>query len=137
MALTLDRAQTIVDASLTKARQMGVKIAVVVVDSSGILAAAARMDGSGFLAPEIAQSKAYTAAAYRRDSGEMVERFGSRPLFAASMSALTDGRVLWGRGGFVLREGDQIVGAVGVSGGTEDEDCEVAQAGAGAFKSGA
>ena len=136
MSLTLDRSQSIVAASVAKGREIGVKIAVVVVDSSGILAAAARMDGSGFLAPEIAQSKAYTAAAYRRDSGEMVERFQSRPLFAASMSALTDGRVLWSRGGFVLREGDQIVGAVGVSGGTEDEDCEVAQAGVAAFKSG-
>jgi uncharacterized protein GlcG (DUF336 family) len=133
MDLTLKQAYMVISACEQRAREMGKSFAIAVVGAEGHLKAAVRMDGAAFLTPEIAQAKAYTAAFYRRDTENVVAGFQNRPIFAASMSALTNGRVLYGRGGFVLQDGGAVVGAVGVSGSTEDDDSDVGRAGVAAF----
>ncbi len=133
MDLTLKQAYTVIGACEQRAREMGKSFAIAVVGAEGHLKAVVRMDGAAFLTPDVAQAKAYTAAFYRRNTEDIVAAFQNRPIFAASMSALTNGRVLYGRGGFVLQDGGEVVGAVGVSGSTEDDDCEVSRAGVAAF----
>jgi uncharacterized protein GlcG (DUF336 family) len=123
----LDEAREIVARARAKAAEIGVPMAVAVVDAGGHLVALERMDGAPFAAPEIAWGKAWTAAAWELPSAALAERIGTDPAFSSSVSAATGGRFTPRRGGLPLPGG----GAVGASGGTSQQDEDVARAGAG------
>jgi len=100
-----------------------------VVDSAGTLAAFLRMPGAPLHSVEIAIDKAYTAASFGLPTARWTE------LLAGHSPAVRQGLVQRPRfiafgGGLPLREADALIGAIGVSGASEDEDSEIAAAGA-------
>lgn len=130
-ALTLERVEQCLRQGKLKAQELRVKAAIVVVDDSGHLAGALRMDDALWVTPEIAQAKAATASAFRASTAELEERWNARPLFAASIVGLGPGRFLVGKGAVPIVSNGQVIGAVGVSGGIPaDLDHQIAEAAA-------
>jgi len=128
--LTLAGARTILAAAESKARAIKVPQNIVVVDDGGYPLVFARMDGVKLSSIEVAITKAVSAALRRTPTGPSPA--GSEPsvFLSLGLSLATDGKLTCIRGGLPLFVGGQCVGAIGVSGGTEDEDVQVAQAGA-------
>ena len=131
-AVSLQAAQAVVDAARAKADEIGVPMNIAVVDAGNNLTAFARMDGAWLGSIDIAQSKAYTARAFDMETRELAPLAQpGGPLYG--IEAGNDGRVIVFAGGIPLKVGGRIVGAIGVSGGTVDQDQEVAEAGVAAF----
>jgi uncharacterized protein GlcG (DUF336 family) len=122
--LTLEQAETWITKACAKAMQLGVKVSVCVVDAGGNLVALARMDGANIVSPDIARGKAYTAIAFKSHSKEMAERMKDRPAAGLGLTQVSGNRVVLLPGGVLAKKGDEIVGAVGVSGATSDQDHE-------------
>ena len=129
--LTLDQADTIVRQSLAKGREMGLRpLTVSVVDDGGNLKAFAREDGPGAaLRPQIATGKAFGAVGMGISSRALNERVLERPHFGVALVGASDGRLVPVPGGVLIKDGDEIVGAVGISGDTSDNDEAAAVAG--------
>ena len=129
--LTLEQAATIVDISLAKGREMGLNpLTVSVVDDGGHLKAFKREDGPGAaLRPQIATGKAAGAVGMGRSSRRLGEMAAERPHFVNALVGASQGRLVPVPGGVLIKDGDEIVGAVGVSGDTSDNDETVAVAG--------
>jgi uncharacterized protein GlcG (DUF336 family) len=132
--LSLEEGTRLLQICLEKARSMGVRTSIAVVDASGIQVAAARMDGANLLSPDIAFGKAFAAAMFRRSGRELAEAWGPGHPVGAAMVTRTGGRFVAAQGSLVLRDGDEVVGAIGVSGARSDQDEEIAQAGVDAFR---
>jgi uncharacterized protein GlcG (DUF336 family) len=122
--VTLEQAEIWIEKACAKAAQLGVKVSVCVVDAGGNLVALARMDGANILSPDIARGKAYTAVAFKGHSKEMAERMKDRPVAALGLTQVSGNRVVLLPGGVVAKHGDEVIGAVGVSGATSDQDHE-------------
>ena len=130
--VTLSLAQAVVEAARKKAEDIGVPMNIAVVDEGNNLAAFARMDGAWLGSIDIAQNKAYTARAFDMSTRDLAPLCQSgQPLFG--IHASNQGRLIIFAGGIPLRAEDQVVGAIGVSGGSVEQDHEVAEAGADAF----
>lgn len=131
--VTLDTALKVVNASHKRADAIGVPMNIAVVDGGGNLVAFARMDGSFLGSIDIAQNKAFTARAFNMTTQDLAALSQpGQPLFGIHES--NQGRVVIFSGGIPLRDGDgSVVGAVGVSGGSVEEDQDVAEAGVAAF----
>jgi uncharacterized protein GlcG (DUF336 family) len=132
-ALTLDHAVGCIATGIARARELGFKVAIAVVDEAGHLVASHRMDGAIWVAPEIARAKANAAAAFQATTLDLEERFNKgRQLFAGNVAALGDYQFVFGRGGVPIVEAGRVVGAVGVSGAVPaDNDHLIADAAAG------
>jgi len=134
-SLTLNQAQAALQSALEKAFEMGSPSSVAILDAGRELVAFARMDDALLASAAIAQAKAYTARslnAATKDVGALVQP--GAPLFGLQTAHLAVGRTLvtFGGGVPVLVDGE-VVGAVGVAGGSPDQDHEVASAGAAAI----
>ena len=130
--ITLEEAQAILSAAEDKARQMGQPMNIAVMDAGRNLVAFHRMDGAWVASTDIAIDKAFTSAGRgltTRRIGEMAQP--GQPLFG--INTTNGGRIVIFAGGIPLMRGEDLVGAIGVSGGTVDEDHEVAEAGVAAF----
>ena len=128
--ITLDQAQAVIAAALDKATEIGVPMNVAVVDAGNNLTAFARQNGAWLGSIAVSQNKAFTARAFDAPTGDLYDM--TQPggaLYGIGVS--NDGRVITFPGGIPLEDGDTIIGAVGVSGGTPDQDHEVAAAGVG------
>jgi uncharacterized protein GlcG (DUF336 family) len=123
--ITLALAQTIATAAIAQCRSMGYKISVTVVDREGLPIVMMRDDGAGLHTPEGSDRKAYTARAFSQPSAAFVKRLEESP---ESVGSRHYSRVLALAGGLPIKVGDEIVGAVGVSG-TPGKDDDCAQAG--------
>ena len=123
--ITLALAQSIANAAIAQCRSMGYKISVTVVDREGLAIVMMRDDGAGLHTPEGSDRKAYTARAFGQPSVAFVKRLEDRP---ESVGSRHYSRVLALAGGLPIKVGDEIVGAVGVSG-TPGKDDDCAQAG--------
>jgi uncharacterized protein GlcG (DUF336 family) len=121
-------AHRIVAAAEAKAADMGVPMNIAVCDESGVLKAFSRMDGAALMSVQIAQDKAYTAVGFGMPTDGWHEFIKDDPPLAAGAVGGIERLVIFG-GGFPIRLGDQLIGAVGVSGGHYTQDMEVAQAG--------
>ena len=126
MSVTLQQAQTMVAAAISKADDLGIKISVAVCDSGGRLVAFARMDGAIWAGVYGSQGKAIASVAFGRPSGEMQERAGS-PIVTGVRSAEGD-HMIASLGGVPLIVDGASIGACGVGGGTGEEDEECARA---------
>ena len=122
--LTLLQAEDWITKACAKAMELEVKVSVFVVDAGGNPVAFARMDGAGILSPDIARAKAYTAVAFRSHSKEMAERMKDRPAAGLGLTQVSGNRVVLLPGGVLAKNGEEIIGAVGVSGATSDQDHE-------------
>ena len=131
MSVTLAQASTIVDAVLKKAREFKqMPQTVVVLDSGGHVVCAKREDGSGIVRFEIAVGKAYGALGMGWGSRTMMERAAQNPNFLTSIVAASAGRLVPNPGGVLIRDGGgNVIGAVGISGDTGDNDEIIAVAG--------
>jgi uncharacterized protein GlcG (DUF336 family) len=133
--LTLALARRAADAALQRAAELGVSLAVAVVDGAGHPVVVVRMDGAIFLAPELALKKAFTAAAFRRPTSAIAPRLTTSD-FWMQAPAVAQGRILASGGGVPLLVDGTLVGAVGTSGGTSEQDDLCAQAAAAAVAGG-
>jgi len=121
---TLEQAEVWIKRACAKATQLGVKVSVYVVDASGNPVAFERMDGAGILTPDIARAKAYTAIAFKSNSRDITERMKERPAAALGLTQVSGNRVVFLPGGVLAKKGEEILGAVGVSGASSDQDHE-------------
>ena len=127
MALTLAEANRIVEGAIAAATEMNIKINVAVVDAGGRLLAFNRMDGAIWAGAYGSQGKAVASAAFGRTSGELQERSES-PIIRGILAA-EGGHGIPSQGGVpIIRDGG-VDGAVGVGGGTSQEDEDCARAG--------
>ncbi len=134
-APTLKEAQEIIQAAFEKAQQLGIKVSIAVVDGNGHLIQASRMDGAVWISPDAAIGKAFTAAAFQRDTDVTAERLGGNLAYAVSVIETSQGKITPSAGGFVIKEGDEVIGGIGVSGGPREKDHECAGAGLERFRS--
>jgi uncharacterized protein GlcG (DUF336 family) len=93
-----------------------------VMDPGGHLIALARMDGAPWISADVAQGKAWTSAAYGAPSAAQKEKMTAMPVFATAVTTMTHGRFTPQTGAVpVYRDGD-LLGALGASGGTGEQD---------------
>ncbi|SME92297.1 Uncharacterized conserved protein GlcG, DUF336 family [Tistlia consotensis] len=127
--LTLETARGIVAACFRKAAELKLKpLTVVVLDAAGAIKLMERADGSSLLRPEIAVGKAYGAVAMGLGSRALFKRAQEQPYFIQSMNALAGGSLVPVPGGVLIRKDGVLVGAVGITGDTSDNDeaCAIA-----------
>ena len=117
--VSLAMAQTIAQAALTQCESMGFKVSVAVVDRGGLTIVMLRGDGAGLHTPEGAERKAYTARTFSQPSADFVKRLSDRP---DTVGSLQYTRVLALGGGLPIKAGNEVVGAVGVSGSPGKDD---------------
>jgi len=128
--LTLAQANKIIETALALARQRGYRaMGIVVLDDAGQLRAAQREDGATMLRLDIATGKACAAVGMGASSRTLNERARDNPLFYGSLPAATHGRFLAQTGAILIKSAGEIIGAVGASGGTGDEDESICMAG--------
>lgn len=126
-------AQRVLDRSLAAARELGVAVCVAVTDRSGQLLSFARMDGAALLSVSIAQDKAYTVAAFGGlPTHEWFDLIAGEPALLHGI-VKTD-RLIVFAGGVPVRSAGALAGAVGVSGGSAEQDRAIAEAGATALQ---
>ncbi len=132
MKLTLDKANVIADQTLAKARDAKYRpMCVAVLDEGGHLKVLKREDAASILRPDIAIGKAWGAVGMGESSRSLSERLKERPAFLGALSVMSQGKVVPVAGGVLIMDGadsNEIIGAVGVSGGSaeEDEACAIA-----------
>ena len=123
MALTLAEANRIIQAGITKAQEMNIKVSVAICDAGGRLMAFNRMDGAIWGSVYGSQGKAIASVAFARPSGELAERAGS-PIIQG-IAAAEGGHMIPSQGAVPIIRHGGVEGACGVGGGTaqQDEDC--------------
>lgn len=128
--ISLDQAEEIANAALTEAAILGLApLTVAVLDPGGHLVLLKRQDHSGILRPEIAVAKAWGILGMRLPAHDLVARAQRQQQFYAALNGLARGRMLPVAGGVLARdESERVVGSVGISGDTSenDEACAVA-----------
>ena len=126
---TLNMADTerILAAAKAKVLEMGAKMSVSVVDPRGDLLGMFRTDGASWRTPPISRAKAVSAACFGRPSGDLTDNAMS-PVFRGLM-AMEGGHMIPGQGALPVFRDGEIVGAVGGSGGTAQQDEDAAKAG--------
>lgn len=129
--LTLPIGQTIIAKALSQARELNLKpLAIVVLDDRGAVRAAAAEDGTSLRRFEVAHGKAYGALALGLGSRSIGKRAREQPSFVAAVSHIAGGALVPVPGGVLLKNRDGILlGSVGASGDTSDNDERVVLAG--------
>ncbi len=117
--VSLAMAQTIANAALAQCQSMGFKVAVAVIERGGQTILLLRDDGAGLHTPEGAERKAYTARTYSAPSAVFAKRVQSEPNYVPAMQY---SRVLGLAGGLPIKVGNEVIGAVGVSGSPGKDD---------------
>ena len=127
--LTARECRPFFDAVAAKALEMGAPVSMAVVGPEGHLIALERMDDAGFITPETAHAKAYTAVAFRTMSprfpdGLVIQKWfmERNPQMLVATSIMKGGLVVASGGCAPIFKGDTLVGAYGISGGTSDQD---------------
>lgn len=129
MTLTLDLPRKLADLCLDRANEMNLKpLTVAVLDASGHLKVLLRQDGTSLLRSEIAQGKARGAIGMGLGSRALYNRAQEQPYFIQAMNTIADGSLVPVPGGVLIRKDGEIIGAVGITGDTSDNDeaCAVA-----------
>jgi uncharacterized protein GlcG (DUF336 family) len=130
--LTLKDARTIIAAAEKKAAEIGQPMNIAVADAGGNLVSHVRMDGAWLGSVDISIKKAWTSRAFDITTKDLATHSQSGGQFFG-IHASNDGKVMIFAGGIPLKRNGQVVGAIGVSGGSGDQDHAVAEAGAAAF----
>ena len=130
-SLKLDQASTIVDAALAKGEELGLRpLTVAVLDDGGNLKVFKRQDGPGAaLRPHIAIGKAWGAVGMGIPSRTLEQRALERPHFVNALVGVSGGRLVPVAGGVLIRDAEgEVIGSVGISGDTSDNDeaCAIA-----------
>jgi uncharacterized protein GlcG (DUF336 family) len=129
----LKDARKIIAAAESKAAEIGQPMNIAVVDAGGNLVAHVRMDGAWIGSIDISIKKAFTSRAFDIATKDLAQHSQSGGQFFG-IHASNDGRIMIFAGGVPLKRDGRVVGAIGVSGGSGEQDHAVAEAGAGAFR---
>ena len=131
MTITLSQARQVVDASLAKGRELGLKpLSVVVLDTRGSLVAALSEDGCAQLRPKVAHGKANAAIGLGMGTRALMDRAEQQAYFVQAVNGVLGGDMVPVPGGVLIRTAEgELVGAVGISGDTSDNDEAAAIAG--------
>lgn len=128
--ITLDAARAMVSVARAKGREMGLKpLSVAVLDAGGHLLAFEREDGASPGRFEIAQGKAYGAVMLGMPGSAQMARAEAQAYFMAAVNGAYGGKVIPVPGGVLVVRDGVVLGAVGVTGDTSDNDAAVAVAG--------
>ena len=130
--ITLNDAKRIIEAAEKKAAEIGQPMNIAVADAGGNLVAHVRMDGAWLGSIDISIKKAYTSRAFDISTKDLATHSQSGGQFFG-IHASNDGKILIFAGGIPLKQDGKVVGAIGVSGGSGDQDHAVAEAGAAAL----
>jgi uncharacterized protein GlcG (DUF336 family) len=131
--LTLEAAERVIAACKQKAAEIGQPMSIAVADGGANLVAFARMDDTLLIATDIALKKAHTAVGFRMQTRDLAPLVQPGAALFGIDSAAAGAVVAFGGGIPLTGEDGRVVGAVGVSGGSPDQDQDVAAAGAAAF----
>ena len=136
--LMLVEAKKIIAGALDKAAELGIKpLSVAILGAGGALKAMECQDGTSLMRPKIAHGKAYGAISMGMGSRSLFERAEVQPYFISAMNALADGALVALPGGVLIRSQEgELLGAVGITGDTSDNDeaCAIAGIEAAGFK---
>ncbi len=132
--LTLDEARQIITAAEKKAAEVGQPMNIAVVDEGANLLAFARMENAWLGSIDISINKAFTARAFDLPTKDLAGNAQPGQQFYG-IHASNNGRIMIFAGGIPLKRGSTVVGAVGISGGSGEQDQAVAEAAAAAFRS--
>jgi len=127
--MTLEKSLKMIHAATEKANELGIKVTVAVVDEHGTIVALHRMDGAFYISPKFATSKAHTAALLRLNSGDIAGYAADgKPYFG--INTAWGGELLPIAGGIPVKEGDKVIGGIGVGGSLDvQQDVLCAEAG--------
>src|SRR5438876_2016380 len=132
--ITASQAQNALDAAVKKARELNTLMDIAIVDAGANLKAFLRMDGAWLGSIDIAIKKARTARFFDMNTGDIGEL--SQPGGSLYNIEHSNGGLITFPGGIPLKDGDTVIGAIGVSGSTVENDHTVAAAGAAAVREG-
>ena len=130
--VSLADARRVIAAAEKKSQEIGQPMNIAVADEGGNIVAHVRMDGAWLGSIDISQKKAYTSRAFDISTKDLASHSQSGGQFFG-IHASNQGRLIIFAGGIPLESGDEVVGAIGVSGGSVEQDQEVAEAGVAAF----
>jgi uncharacterized protein GlcG (DUF336 family) len=130
--MTLKEARAVIAAAEKKAAEIGQPMNIAVADAGGNLVSHVRMDGAWIGSVDISIKKAWTSRAFDIATKDLATHSQSGNQFFG-IHASNDGKVMIFAGGIPLKRNGQVVGSIGVSGGSGDQDHAVAEAGAAAF----
>src|SRR5947208_13632228 len=128
----LDDARRVIAAAEKKAAEIGQAMNVAVADEGGNIVAHVRMDGAWLGSIDISQKKAYTSRAFDITTKDLATHSQAGGQFFG-IHASNNGKIMIFAGGIPLKKDGKVVGAIGVSGGSGEQDHAVAEAGAAAF----
>ncbi len=131
--VTLKDAKAIIEAAEKKAEAIGQPMNIAVADAGGNLVAHVRMDGAWLGSIDISIKKAFTSRAFDISTKDLAAYCQPGKDFYG-LNTSNDGKIMIFAGGIPLKRDGKVVGAVGVSGGSGEQDHSVAEAGASAFK---
>src|SRR6202521_997361 len=130
--LKLEDARRVISAAEKKAQEIGQPMNIAVADEGGNIVAHVRMDNSWIGSIDISMKKAYTSSAFEIETKELAKYSQSGGQFFG-VHASNDGKIMIFAGGVPLKREGKVVGAIGVSGGSGDQDHSVAAACAATF----
>jgi uncharacterized protein GlcG (DUF336 family) len=128
--MTLELAEAVAKAALKKAEQIKRPMSVSIVDESGRLVFYSRMDGAGFFTFDTSRAKAMAAASFKRSTLEITQNKDLNPLLWYSLPSVVPAQALPSPGGLPIKKDGRVIGAIGLGGGSPEEDHDCAMAGA-------
>jgi uncharacterized protein GlcG (DUF336 family) len=127
MTLAFADARTLADGARALALETGKALSIAVVDYGGFVVLVERMDGARPMTPSIALSKAYSAAVMQRPTYLLENWRNSDPVFFTQVGRMGQHPIVATKGGYTLKRAGEIVGGLGISGGSPDEDQKICE----------
>jgi uncharacterized protein GlcG (DUF336 family) len=128
MTVAFGDARALADDARARALDLGKALSIAVVDYGGFVVLIERMDGARPMTPDIALSKAYSAAVMQRPTAMLEKWRDSDPVFFTQVGRMGQRPIVATKGGFTLKRDGAILGGFGISGGSPDEDEQICQA---------
>jgi len=127
MTLPFADARALADDARARALELGKALSIAVVDYGGFVVLVERMDGARPMTPSIALSKAYSAAVMQRPTSMLEGWRNSDPVFFTQVGRMGQHPIVATKGGYTIKRDGAIVGGLGISGGSPDEDQRVCE----------
>jgi uncharacterized protein GlcG (DUF336 family) len=127
MTLPFADARALADDARARALQLGKALSIAVVDYGGFIVLVERMDGARPMTPSIALSKAYSAAVMQRPTFMLEGWRNSDPVFFTQVGRMGQHPIVATKGGYTIKRDGAIIGGLGISGGSPDEDQKIAE----------
>jgi uncharacterized protein GlcG (DUF336 family) len=127
MTLPFEEARTLAGDARARALKLGKALSIAVVDYGGFMVLIERMDGARPMTPDIALSKAYSAAVMQRPTAMLEGWRNSDPVFFTQVGRMGQHPIVATKGGYTLKRDGAILGGIGISGGSPDEDQQICE----------